>query len=892
MKAEMPPRRALQFLHWFCAEDFVEEIEGDITELYNQRVVRMRAWKARGHFWLDVWRHFRPWAFKKRKTTTQNIRFDMLKNYMGVAWRHIQKKKLYAGINAFGLSIALAFSVLVALFISDELNFDKVHSKANRLFLLYETRYDYRQAEEEASLLGSRNSKFATQNAFLPAILGPTLKEEFPEVKKFTRITDAGGLAEVDGVVLVQEQVFGVDADFFSMFDVEVIEGNPAEWLKHPSDLILTQSTVEKYFPGGGAMGKTMRLQLGNESHEFIVKGIVADAPSNQSLEYEMIMTVERYPWFGQNKDSWTNFSFPNFVLLDEQADSYAFREKLTAFCEERFAKNIEWMRGEQQVGEEVAVMELDAMPLSDIHLNKGLWFYRVSEPKNIYILGALCVFILLIANINYISLALTSASGRRFEVGVRKVMGAERQQLVVQFGVEALMMAFISMVLALGLATYFLPYFNEFTEKSLVLDGPTLAQMFAWALAFSVLVGLMAGIYPALVLSGFAPLRMLRQKAPRLNLVWLKPLVVLQFAISGLLIVSSLVMYRQMQLVLQADLGFNDDQVLVVPLHSGWSEEGNRLVEQCKVALSGDARIAYVSGTSISFSKGWSQYGYKVNEVEKHAFVYRVDPDYLNLLDIQLLQGRSFDASRPSEVRSIIVNEALVKDMGWEDPLSERLDWQNDSVGYEVIGVTKDYHFQSLTKETKPMFLTISNEAGYMTTLLVKIKGNEIPQALEAVETAWKKLAPDKPFNYSFLDDDVASQYASYERWSRMMGIATVFAIVIACLGIFGLSGINALNRTKEIGIRKVLGANSWRLIYLLNKEYVLLATLAFVLAMPLSWWLMRDWLADFTYSISLGWELFVGALLVAVLVSTISVSYHAIRAVRSNPVEALKNE
>jgi putative ABC transport system permease protein len=373
------------------------------------------------------------------------------------------------------------------------------------------------------------------------------------------------------------------------------------------------------------------------------------------------------------------------------------------------------------------------------------------------------------------------------------------------------------------------------------------------------------------------------------------KPLVVIQFALSAFLIMSSVIMYRQMKFITTKDLGYSKEQILVVPTQTGDNAEADKTIERFRTRVQQEPAIVSVAGTGLSFNQGYSHWGYKIKDEQKSAYVYGVDPYYLSTLDATLVQGRNFDVRIAADSNAVIVNEALVRDMKWTDPLNEYLNYREDSVGVgaKVIGVVKDYHFLSLEKNIEPMFLSMNKkDVGYLTTMLIKITRGEIPDKIEKIRKTWKELAPDRPFEYTFLDEDVAKQYKSYERWMGIMSLSTGFAILISCLGLFGLSGINALNRTKEMGIRKVMGAEVKNIFILLNRQFIWLATIAFAMAAPLSWYVMGKWLKDFQFKITIGWELFALSMAAGLAVALVTVSYHALKTAWLNPAETLKNE
>lgn len=534
----------------------------------------------------------------------------------------------------------------------------------------------------------------------------------------------------------------------------------------------------------------------------------------------------------------------------------------------------------------------LDYQSLSSVHLAKDISWDRVSDPKYSWILGGIALLILIIASINYISLSLTTSASRRVEVGIRKVVGAQKNQIAWQFTVESLVLALASMVIGMIFVFLFLPAFNSFTTKGIALTFSNLLPVIGVAAAIAFVIGLIAGSYPGMFLSSFLPARVLKGRfTSKLQAGFTKPLVVFQFFLSTSMIICSVIMYQQMNYMTTKDLGFNQEQVVVVPTQTGWNAKANKILAQFRNAVKTDPGVAGVAGVTSAFTKGWSRLGYKIKGENKGAYVYGVDCDYIPLLEIEMLHGRNFDG-RATDSACVIVNEALVKDMQWSDPLNEHLNWREDTVGLgaQVIGVVKDYNFLSLEHQVEPMIITLDN--GYLTNILVKLTPGRTAEKVERLKDAWTKLYPDKPFEYSFTDEDVAAQYDMHRRWANIMGLSTIFAILIACLGLFGLAGVNAINRTKEIGIRKVMGAQLSSIFVLLNKQYLWLAVIAFVMAIPLSWYVMQQWLGTFKYAITVGWETFAFSLTVGLMVALVTVSYHAIRVALVNPASTLTHE
>lgn len=813
----------------------------------------------------------------------------MISNYLKVASRNLMKRKLYSFINAFGLSIGIAFCALIYLYIQDERSFDQFHANKDRIYRMESKQYNIWQPE---------SGKTYQYGAWLQTGLQPAMKEEIPEVEFATRFSPGS-----DAIMRYNEKVFKenisyVDADFFKMFSFPLLAGNADKLFVNKSDMVITPAVAKKYFGDENPLGKTLIVDTGKET-SFTVTGIIEAPPRNSSIEFSILIPQENRWGYEHNLTQWGNTNVPTFVQLQPNADMEKFNANIEKMTQKHLAERIKKWEKEltTPLPAGVKLMEFQYSPLTAIHLRKEVGWDKVSDPSYSLILGGIAILIMFIACINYVSLALTTSTARKTEVGIRKVVGAQKNQLVYQFGFESILLAMISMIIGLGLVFLFLPSFNQFTSKSIHVSWADFLPLVSVCVGITVLVGMLAGSYPAFFLSSFRPALVLKGGfTSKLQAGFTKPLVVLQFALSAFLMISSVIMYRQMNYVTSKDLGYDREHVLVIPTQTGWNKKADELVERFRVHAQQEPAVVAVSGTSTSFNNGYSHYGYKINGENKSAFVYAVDPYYLTTLNLKLAMGRNFDGGILSDSNAIVVNEALVRDMKWTDPLNEYLNYQEDSTsrGAKVIGVLKDYHFQSLEQEVKPAFLSINTKnLGNLTSILVKVAPGKLSDSVDKLRKIWNDVSSDKPFEYTFLDDDVAKQYESQQRWMKITGLATVFAILISCLGLFGLAGINAVNRTKEIGIRKVMGADLGSIFVLMNKQYIWLALIAFGIAMPASWYVMTKWwLSDFKFAIEVGWELFAISMMSGLLVALVTVSYHAIRVALVNPARTLKYE
>jgi len=838
-------------------------IEGDLMEVYERLLKKNGKLNADVNFIIDVILLFRPGIIRPTEGYQRLNTYGMFKNYFKVASRNIFKNKMYSFINAFSLSIGVAFCILIYLFIRDEQSFDQFHSNKNQIYRMEAKRNTQNPPSRDAALqLGLRN----------------VLKEELPEIKYATRFSSGRTVVLRYRDKIFSEKIAYVDRDFFRMFSFNLLTGDAENLFENKLDVVITAEIAEKYFGKEDPIGKTISITVGSEKL-FTIAGIIEAPPVNSSLDFQILVPQESMPGYEKQMTDWSVFGTPCFVQLLDHADPTQFRANLHKV-------------GQKYMGD----IELAFTPLTEMHLMKSVGWHKVSDLQYAYILGGIALLILGIACINYISLALTTSASRRKEVGVRKVTGAGRKQLVYQFGYESLLLACISVFIGIILVILFLPSFNQFTRKEIEIGWQDWTELLSIGLLLTFVVGLLAGSYPAIFLSRFQPARVLKGHfTSQFQVGFTKPLVVLQFFLSASLIICSVIMYRQMKFVATKDLGYNKDQTLVIKTQTGWRDkEANRIIERFRTRALAQSGIVSVAGTGSSFAQGVGRFWYKVSGEDKAAYVYAVDPNYLPTIGITLMQGRNFDTNIFSDSSAVIVNEALVKDLKWTNPLNEHLNWREDTVGLgsKVIGVVKDYHFLSLEENIEPMFLTMDEFFGYHTKMLVRVEAGNVQSSLTKVQDVWKDLFPDKPFDYTFLDQDVAKQYESYERWMSITGLATGFAILISCMGLFGLAGINAVNRTKEIGIRKVLGAGMASIFMQLNKQYVWLSMIAFVMAIPLSWYVMSIWLASFKFSVAISWELFALSTLSGLVIALTTVSYHAFKTAIVNPADTLRSE
>ncbi len=813
----------------------------------------------------------------------------ILRNYFKVALRNFTKRKLYSFINAFGLSIAIAFSLLVYVFISDELSFDTFHVNRDRIY-----RIDSKNFDRQAFDLGSKNPYY--YQAILPNRLPIDLQDQPGDWEYITLIKSVGQRPILHKDKSANQKITFTDSNFFDMFSFTLIAGSVHKLMQDPTDAVITQEIATSFFGDEDPIGKTIFLDFDQVTVSgFTVKAVV-ECPQNSSIQFEVLLPLESYEPFQQK--AWNVYAYPTFVQLRKNVTPETFKVKLDTLINRNKKEWFQQVRKENNLPADFAVSEIILTKLTDVHFETKTRWSNASDPQYSWTLGGIAFLILCIASINYISFALTLSVSRRKEIGIRKTIGATGMQIFQQFNIESVTLSVFAALLGIGLAIVSLPLFNELTQKVIPLSSVDFMLGSSFLILMVFFIAFLAGSYPALIVSRVKPVLALKPAATGFKVGFARPLVIVQFTMSAFLMISALIMYRQMKFITTKNLGYDSQHVISVPTNAGWNDNSDKAITRFRSKTQNNPHIIAVSGMNSSFNQGYNSMSLEHEGLEKQVYFYRADYKYLSLFDIQLLAGRNFNEGEGANLTSVIVNEAMVKAFEWSDPLTETVAIAGtDGPRAMVIGVVKDFHFRSLEEEILPVVITADPivpafGGGFMGSLLIKLNAHDIPAAIHSAEQEWKSLYPDKPFDYTFVDEDVALQYKSYTRWMKITATATVLAIVIACLGLFGLSGINALGRTKEIGIRKILGADFKSIFITLNKPFIVLAIVAFILAIPASWYAMNVWLNNFVYRITIGWEIFAISIFSGVIVALISVSYHGIKSAHSNPAETLKYE
>jgi putative ABC transport system permease protein len=766
------------------------------------------------------------------------------------------------------------------LFIRDELSYDRFNVKADRTYRIV----------FKASINGG---KISESNVMPP--VAQTLKNDYPEVAEATRLHAYGWPKITYGNNTFKESEFvAVDPNFFSVFTLPFIKGDPKTALSQPNTLVITKEQANKFFGNEEPIGKV--LSFNNNTALYKVTGVIDKIPANSHFHFDLFGSMEGLP---EAKDpTWLASNYFTYIVLKDGYDYKKLEAKLPGMVEKYMGPQIQKVMGISLSQFRTKGNELGfaLQPLTDIHLHSDTSseFEPGGDIRYIYIFGAVAVFMLLIACINFINLSTAGASKRAKEVGIRKVMGSAKLELVKQFLLESLLLTFIALLLSIILVQLTLPVFNDLSGKNLSL-GFNISQVLI-LLSLGILVGLLAGAYPAFLLSSFKPIATLKGKlSTGIKSYGLRSgLVVFQFFISVCLTAGTIVVYRQMQFIQNKKLGYDKEQLVVLP--NSWALGNNEKV--FKEQLLKDPRVvnATISGykpAGPSYNNNALAYPAGKENLLMKTLEYKVDEQYIPTLGIQMAAGRNFSTALTTDSLSMIINETAAKAFGWgSNAVGQRIFRQNSSRGpnvtYTVIGVVRDFHFRSLHQAITPLLMVLQPESG----LIIKVKTKDIAALLASMKQQWAKFKPEEPFTYAFMDELYNKTYSAEQKTSRILNIFAALTILVACMGLFGLVTYTAEQRSREIGIRKVLGASVTQVTLMLAKEFFKLIGVACLIAFPLSWWAMHRWLQDFAYRIDIGWWIFAIAGLLTICIALFTVSFRSIKAATANPVKSLRTE
>ncbi|MCO6490828.1 MAG: ABC transporter permease [Phaeodactylibacter sp.] len=817
----------------------------------------------------------------------------MLKNYLKIALRNLLREKLYSTINILGLGIGVAVALLLGLYAREEWSFDSFHSKKDRIHRVWVK--EHYQGE-------------VFFNTVTPVVLAGVLENNFPEVEATLQYIQVNNLVK-KGSDVSQEPMHVVTPSLFEVFDFELLEGKPAEALDGLRKVVLTPAAARKYFGDGPALGQALSIQLNGQWEEFTVSGIIREAPANSSIQYNMLIPYENMKTLFPERalTSWT-FVYPEtYVLLKEGVGAQALQEKMAPVIDEQVVRI--YKAGEYVVG---------LQPLTDIHLNNDFpqGIAAVSDHRYPMILGGIALLVLLLGVVNFVILAIGRSVSRAKEVGVRRVAGAMRGQLMQQFWSESVVVTLLAVVLGVLLAQLCVPAFNLIAGKALSI--PYTLSSLALFISGGLALGLLAGAYPALVVSGFSPLRAIKgmiTKIGRGRQMLLRGLVSFQFVLSLCLIICTMVMAFQLRYLQQKNLGFDKEQVVILPYQATPTADygigsifadGREVESRLRQEFNGEQAILGVTASAHAVgAPGWTTLGYTDPSTQQYRdFSFNaVGDNYLEVMGIGLAAGRSFSQDIASDrEKAVLINESMADAFGWRGLVGQQLPPPFETL--QLIGIAKDFHFHSLHTRIEPLMIGM-NLAGVVRAvsdmnyedlpipkIAVRLRGDDVPAAMERVREAWSRAAPGQPFDFAFLDDALDAQYRAEQHLSSVLSWATGLAILIACLGLFGIATLTTARRTKEIGVRKVLGASVAQLVLTLNRPVTLMVLLASAIAAPIAYLLMQRWLQGFAFRVTINPAWFLLAAALALVLAWLSVSWQSVKAARGNPVEALRYE
>jgi len=810
----------------------------------------------------------------------------MFKNHLKIAWRSLKRQPFFTFLNIFGLAIGMAAGLLIALYIYDEMSYDKMFADADRIY----------RVDMDIKFGGAESKSSETSPPMAAA-----LQNDFSQIETTVRFRTQGGmLVRKSGTEENTKELYTtfVDSTFFNMFGIKLLAGDEKTALTKPNTLVLTKTAAKKHFGESNAIGQNLLL---NNTDTYTVTGVIDDLPKNSMLRnFSVFMAMTGYA--DSKTNNWGSNNYFTFIKLIPTANIGDLQTPLQGMLEKYM---LPWAQQyfPGMTAESFAAsgnyINYHTMPLTDIHLysNKNTELSVNNSIQNVYILSFIALFLIVLASVNFMNLSTAHSLNRAKEVGIRKTLGSNKLELVRQFLTESGLISFISLLLAILIALMALPFFNDLSGKSLSI--PFLNPIF-WIilLATTLLLGLFSGSYPAFFMSRFMPASVLKGSGQSNvgGTTIRNALVVFQFTISVFLIISTLVVFQQLNFIQSKDLGFTKDQILLINdtyaagnQINAFKEEVQQLGQVKRATLTGFFPTPSWRGSSSFFKEG-------AREQEKAIQMqnWYVDQDYISTLNMKLIAGRNFDKQFNADSTSVIINEATlsVLNMQPNEALGVRISQDIDlekPVFYTIIGVVKNFNYESLRENIGALGLFLGKSTD---RLAIKLKAGDFSNTIKGIEEVWHKMAPGQPFSYQFMDESFNSIYKAEQRLGRIFMVFTILSILIACLGLFGLAAFNAQKRTKEIGVRKVLGASVGQITYGLTTDFLKLVGVAIMISLPFGWYIMNKWLEDFSYRISIGWWVLLLAALLAIGIAIVTVSYQAIKAARANPVKSLRTE
>jgi putative ABC transport system permease protein len=808
---------------------------------------------------------------------------NMFRNYLKTAFRNLIKSKFYSSLNIIGLAVGLATCLLILLYVLDELSYDKFNTRADRIF----------RVNNEIQF-GNNHLDLAVA----PALQGTTMVRDMPQVEQYTRICWYGGFLVKKGSENLKEGRVGfADSTLFDVFSFPLIAGNAKTALKEYHSLVITETIARKYFNSTDVIGRTLLI---NDTGNYKITAVIKNIPRQSHFNFDFFVPMVENR--GSNDDNWLSQNWNTYILLRQNADVKQVEAQLNPLMDKHVGPILQSVLNQslEEFKKSGGFIRASLTPLTSIHLHSN----KIGEldgngnAEFVYIFSAIALLILLIACVNFMNLSTARSSNRAKEVGVRKVLGSLKINLVQQFLAESLLISFIALGFSILITWLLLPYFNQLAGKDIQHAVLLQPAILFWLIILMLIVGLLAGSYPAFFLSSFQPVDVLKGKlAGGFKRSWLRSsLVVFQFVISIALIFGTVIIYSQLDYIHRKDIGFNRNQVITINNTSALGDQAQTFRDELlkisgiqNATMSGFLPVNYVRRNNAFFTSPALDPG---TGMSMQAWV--VDENYVPTLGIKILQGRNFSRQFLTDSTAIVINEAAAKFLSTKELINKKLYTINDiktktQSQYHIIGIMGNFNFSSLRQVVTPLALFLGKQNGNIT---VRMNSNHIPGVLAEIKNKWKTISASQPFGFSFMDEDFNKLYTTEQRTGQIFITFAILAILIACLGLFGLITYAAEQRTKEIGIRKVLGANVSHIVQMISRDFLKLVVIASLIAFPLAWWSMRKWLQDFAYRVDISWWAFTLAGFITVLIAILTISFQTIRAATANPVGSLRSE
>ncbi len=793
----------------------------------------------------------------------------MFKNYFKTAFKSFSKQKVNSTINIIGLALGLACGILVYLYISNEISYDKFHKNGDSVYSVV------RNIRTHNIL--SRNTKYFIKNI---------LEESFPEIKTCVRLSSRLDMLVRHNQTVFSEKPLFADPEFFDLFSFKILKGDRRTMLQSLSSAVLTQSFAEKYFGKSDPLGKTLTISFDNLQKDFTVTGLVEDVPENSSIKFKILLNCERMKFY--NEDRFNTFSsFEPYILLEKDISPSEVEKRFPAFIKTHFSDVTARIRDRGRVPEDGIYLSFQLQNIRDMHHNTKIYgIPETNDSKNSYMLAGIALLILIVAIVNYINLFIGSSSTRLVEIGVRKILGADRKQMIYQFISESIFASGIALAAGIIIAYLLMPLFCELLNKQLDFFKLFSIRNIPVLLLITIFTGIVSGSFPALILANFKPSEIFRKKLKfgRKNALT-KSLIILQFSISIFLIISTFTMGKQIKYMMNQELGFDSENQIFIRLYENNGAAGTALVNRFGNKVRSNASIKNVAGSG---SGPFNSYSHGLGRT---ISCDRVDHNYINTIGLEIVEGRDFSREISTDTLAAIVNQKFVKVQELENPVGHVYETGiYGRIGLKIIGVIKDYNFLTLDREIPPMLIHI-NDRMPLKYILVKISGENVSGTISFLEKTWNEVCPGKPFSYSFKDESIGNAYGKFNRWNSIINFASIFTIIITCIGMFCLTSLTVSRRFREIGIRKVLGAKISQIYNLLVKDFILLVFTADIIAIPLTYYIMNNWLQTFAYKTNLDITTFVSAIALSIIITLLTISYLVIKSALANPVDSLRD-